>query len=164
MTTVDIARRAWLRGQRPPPAPLRPPWALSEAAFTAACSRCQACVEACPEGILLRGDAGFPTVDFRRGECTFCGCCVQACPEPAFGPVDARAWRQTPQFGEACLAQHGVVCHSCRETCEAGAIRLRFAAGRVPQPELDADACTGCGACVAVCPVDAVSIVRTTDS
>jgi ferredoxin-type protein NapF len=56
--------------------PLRPPWALGEAAFTAACECCGNCVEACPEKVLTAGASGYPEMDFARGGCNFCAACV----------------------------------------------------------------------------------------
>lgn len=80
MGSFSTVRRHWLRGDARAPAPLRPPWALAEPDFVAACTRCDACIGRCPQGVLRRGDAGFP--EFRpAGEgCTFCGACVAPCP------------------------------------------------------------------------------------
>jgi ferredoxin-type protein NapF len=61
-------------------------------------------------------------------------------------------------IGAGCLALNRVVCSACAERCEVRAIRLRPAPGAVPAPVLDAATCTGCGACVAVCPVAAISL------
>ena len=49
------SRRDFLRGRISRPAPvLRPPWALDERDFLAACTRCDACVRACPTGAAIR--------------------------------------------------------------------------------------------------------------
>ena len=88
----SISRASLLRGRlRGGPPPLRPPWALAEPAFLEACTRCDACRAACPEGILVRGSGGFPLVDFQRGECTFCGRCAAACEDGALTRPGARA-------------------------------------------------------------------------
>ena len=55
---------------------LRPPWAKSEADFAAACTRCDACVRACPPQVLVRDADGVPRFDAQTGECTFCGECA----------------------------------------------------------------------------------------
>jgi ferredoxin len=78
---MDPGRRFFLRGGvKPPPTPVsvpRPPWALPEAAFVQACTRCDACVAACPLGradvlldarqrvrnALVAVDAGLPFVE-----------------------------------------------------------------------------------------------------
>ena len=65
---VDASRRGFLRGRPRPRAEIRPPWALTEPAFSARCTRCGDCLTACPQKILVAGDGGFPTVDFARGE------------------------------------------------------------------------------------------------
>jgi ferredoxin-type protein NapF len=74
-----VSRRQFLRGNfKSGQAPQRPPWALAEALFINACSRCGDCVPACPTRIIVIV-RGFPEVDFKRGECTFCGACAAAC-------------------------------------------------------------------------------------
>ena len=57
-----------------------------------------------------------------------------------------------------CLARNRVVCRSCGEACEAGAIRFRLAPGGVSAPEISPQACNGCGDCVAACPVRAIAM------
>jgi len=151
-------RRDFLRGRRrSAPPPLRPPWALAEEDFGTLCSRCGDCLRACPTGILVSGEGGFPIVDFSRGECTFCGDCVTACMPGALRRDEGRAaWNHRAQIGEACLAQRGVECRICGEACGASAIRFRPRLGGVALPQLDEVACTGCGACLAPCPTQAL--------
>lgn len=155
---VDPARRALLTGRWRDPSPPRPPWSLAEDPFTAGCTRCGACLDACPEGILAPGPGGFPAVDFQRGECTFCRACAEACPAALFKPAIEPPWALTAAIGEGCLARRGVVCQSCGEVCEAGAIRFRPRQGGPSLPALDPAACTGCGACVGICPARAVTV------
>lgn len=62
------------------------------------------------------------------------------------------------RVGDGCLARCGIVCQSCRDACPEGAIRFRPKLGRVAEPEVDLAACTGCGECVAPCPVAAIEI------
>ena len=135
---------------------MRPPWALPELRFLAACTRCDKCARACPTGIIARGDGGYPEVSFRAGECTFCGACAQACAPRALSTARP-AWRLQPELAGSCLARRSVLCRACADVCDRGAIR--FTPGR-PQPsvQVDASACNGCGACVRSCPVSAISM------
>jgi ferredoxin-type protein NapF len=59
-------------------------------------------------------------------------------------------------IGEACLARHNIVCRTCNESCDAGAILIRLAVGSAGLPQVDAGACTGCGDCAPVCPAGAI--------
>ncbi len=134
------------------------PWALAEDEFLARCTRCNACVDACPEHIVIRGSGGFPEVDFAKGACTFCGRCADACVPRALERTTGEPWALKATIGEGCLARARVVCRSCGERCEARAIRFALTVGGVGEPVVDRDRCTGCGACVAVCPVSAIDI------
>lgn len=161
MHTASMQRRGFLRGRIPTNGvPLRPPWALAEAEFIERCTRCDACITACPTAILVRGDGGFPHVDFTRGECTFCAECVSRCEVHALlRPADATPpWPLRVFIGDTCLALHNVECRVCGESCAHAAIRFRPRAGGVARPALELDACTGCGACVAPCPTRAIEV------
>ena len=141
--------------------PWRPPWAT--AVFEDACTRCGACLDACPEGILVIGDGGFPEVDITQGsgECTFCRECVKACPEPAFDDPDSTSpWDWVARIGAGCLAKNGIVCQTCGDVCDYDAIPFAPEESGPPVPWLKTDACTGCGACVAACPAQVISIVH----
>jgi len=155
------SRRQFLRGRfSPRQAPLRPPWALAEDAFLAACTRCGDCIRACPQGILVE-DGGYPRVEFGKGECTFCGDCVAACQPRALQRQDQQPpWRLLPVIAETCLARKGVVCRSCGDVCAAVAIRFRPQLGGSALPEVDPSRCTGCGGCVAPCPARAIELRR----
>ncbi|MBL0124729.1 MAG: 4Fe-4S binding protein [Betaproteobacteria bacterium] len=59
---------------------------------------------------------------------------------------------------ERCLAAMGVFCESCRDSCDAGALRFELQLGAAPKPVFDADRCTQCGECAKVCPQDAIRI------
>ncbi|MEA3291479.1 MAG: ferredoxin-type protein NapF [Pseudomonadota bacterium] len=169
----DASRARFLRGDfRGRRAPLRPPWSLPEAAFVDACNRCGECAKRCPEGILVAGEGGFPKIEFFRGECTFCGDCLKACETGALRAAQGEllhdgTTNETPPWDlraavsrEICIAFHGIVCRACGENCDAGAIHFRLAVGGFALPELDKEACSGCGACVRPCPVQAVKITR----
>ena len=158
--TPDLSRRALLRGRVHVEPTLRPPWALDEPAFLQACTRCRACIDACPEHVLSLGDGGFPAFEPIRGECTFCGRCATAC-EP--GALQCQAgvtpWQIAALVSDGdCLAQRGVICLSCQDACGERAISFPLTAGRVATPKIDTDRCTGCGACVSTCPTTAISL------
>lgn len=160
---VNLARRGFLRGQPRPKAEVRPPWALTEVAFVAACTRCAACLTACPQGIVVAGDGGYPTIDFGRGECTFCGDCAAVCEPRALRRADAAApWNYVAHISEDCLPKRGVECRICGDFCEARAIRFQPAAGGAWLPVIEPAACTACGACVAPCPTRAITVVTAT--
>lgn len=156
---VDLSRRGLFRGQlsaRPPEVQL--PWSIPWPDFVADCTRCGDCLTACPEQILVQGDGGFPTVDFRRGECTFCTECVSACERPLFRPTTETPWEYMAHIEAGCLAHAQVFCQRCQDSCESRAIRFSPQLGRVPTPSVDSELCNGCGACVADCPVGSIRV------
>ncbi len=156
---VDAARRGFLRGRPRPKAEPRPPWARPEAAFLDLCTRCRDCLPVCPQRLLVSGDGGYPTLDFRLGECTFCAACVAACePRALLRREDEAPWPYKAQASPACLPAKGIECRVCGDYCAESAIRFPPRLGGSPMPEIDAGRCNGCGACVAPCPVDAIRI------
>jgi ferredoxin-type protein NapF len=158
---LELARRDLFRGRFTRPAEtrsLRPPTALVEAAFRAACDGCLACVSACPEKVIrLDGDRR-PVLQFVHGECTFCGDCADACPTGALAREGARPWTAEAEIGGRCLAIGGVHCRSCGDACPTSAIRFSPRADGRFLPILAESTCNGCGACVSVCPAGAVEI------
>ena len=157
---MDLSRRRFFGSRLPRVAPFRPPWSVPEAEFVDACSRCDDCVKACPTGLLKRGDGGFPVADFDSAGCSFCGDCAKSCRTGAIaGDTGQVPWQFTIRIAEGCLAHQRVECRVCGEMCDARAIRFPLVAGGVPRPEIDAGACSGCGACVAPCPVNAIERV-----
>jgi ferredoxin-type protein NapF len=157
-----VDRRQFLRGDlRGRRVPTRPPWAVPEAAFVEACTRCDDCVKACPEKVIRRGSGGYPEMDFSARGCSLCGDCVEACKAAAFadrvGP-STEAWGHRASIAATCLAANGVVCRACGDHCATGAIRFRLAPGGRSHAHVDLSRCSGCGACIAVCPVQAVSL------
>lgn len=158
---MDIHRRNWLRGRFGTRAAVpKLPWLKSPVYFFDHCTKCHVCADACPVHILVTDSDGFPGADFRRGECTFCGTCADVCPERLFNSDRTTApWDLVGAIGGSCLTLGGVSCRCCEDSCEVGAIRFRPQLGGASQPRLDADSCTGCGACVAVCPVGAIDVL-----
>ncbi|MDR2925250.1 MAG: ferredoxin-type protein NapF [Azoarcus sp.] len=166
-----MGRRVFLRGQHPrkAAAPYRPPWSVDEAVFTRTCTRCGACVAACPTGLLSSGAGGFPEADFRRSHCTFCADCAHACSENtrqsasgqqapiSFSP-ELPPWALQPVIGAECLPHRGILCRSCEEHCEPGAIRFSPRPNQPARPDVLKASCTTCGECVASCPAFAISM------
>lgn len=100
-------------------------------------------------------------IDFLCGECTFCYACASACPQALFAERHTTPWEYALSISERCLTQQQVECRSCQDSCEAGAILFRPMLRRIAAPQLDEAVCTACGACIAECPVHAISIIKT---
>ena len=172
MSKVNAKRRAFLRGafltregraeeaKRQHPLGPVPPWhhGLSLEQYCPGCE--QPCISSCDPGIIRihpqdHDHAGKPFLDFTLGGCTFCGACVEACPIEI-----QKDDRTTPRIGalemnrSSCIAWQDIICMSCTSACDYKAITTTYQR----RPEVDADLCTGCGKCVAVCPVKALSI------
>lgn len=157
---IDPRRRRLLRGSATPgPAPARPPWARQpDEDFTARCTRCGDCVRACPRDVLKLGDGGFPVIDFSRQGCNLCGDCSRICTPGAIGAVTGVGFTARVQIADVCLARHGVECRLCGDACETRALRFVPARGGIAQLQVELAACTGCGDCVAPCPVGAITL------
>lgn len=155
---MDLAKRAlFKRGtQSPLRSPL--PWQINEDDFIDSCTRCSRCVDACDEKIIVIGDGGFPSINFHHGECSFCYQCAAACPETLFHTQEQRPWLQVAQFGESCLAFQRIECRTCGDSCDQQAIHFTLKIGTAASPTLRTDSCNSCGACVSVCPTQAINI------
>jgi ferredoxin-type protein NapG len=148
---------------------LRPPRAVNEERFLRECTRCLACMEACPQQAIIpapgrfRQSAGTPMIDPQQQPCWMCEDqpCLAAC-EPA---VLSDAWPR--RMGSAhiqthlCLAHQGHDCQECVEQCPvSGAMSFRNGI-----PVIDTPTCTGCGVCQFVCraPQNAVIVLALAD-
>ncbi len=160
----ETGKRPNPRGQIPV---LRPPGAVQEGAFLRDCTRCDACLEACPHGAIVhapaqfREAAGTPMIDPMGQPCLMCEDypCITAC-EPGVLRSDTPPMMGTARVIEqTCIAHQNGFCTVCSERCPVeGAIELD--AGR---PRVVEDRCTGCGVCHHVCPApqNAVAIMPT---
>ena len=184
---IDLGRRSLFKGKyKPAAAMLLPPWSIDQADFIDLCTRCGDCVAECPENVLMPGSGGFPTTNFKQNECTFCGDCVNACPTGALtrtttphqttGTDGSQCheskdipWHQAPNISDQCLAQKGVVCRSCGDACEPEAIVFNWGNPEngtrgVATPSVNNDLCSGCGACISICPNNALTMQSLTHS
>jgi NAD-dependent dihydropyrimidine dehydrogenase PreA subunit len=73
------------------------------------------------------------------------------------------------QFGENVREGVNFICNCCGCCCEAMIAQRRFGIMHPIHttnflPQIDSDACTGCGKCVAVCPVEGMTLVSANDA
>jgi|TARA_B110001454_G_scaffold47373_1_gene46692 ferredoxin-type protein NapF len=143
--------------------PQRPPWALNEFLFVDQCTRCNECITACEEEIIIRADGGFPEIDFNRGECTFCEACIDSCkPAALIKQTDNTAFYFDISIDDSCLAKKQTHCQSCKDVCDPRAITMPWpknvSFGAIQIPEISIEDCTSCGACISTCPSDSITI------
>ncbi len=78
---------------------------------------------------------------------------------PVTPPREAPPEALVASIGAACVEPQGVSCRRCGEVCDEKAIRfVPLAAGRAA-PVLAPALCSGCGECLAPCPVTAIRLV-----
>ena len=183
-----ISRMQFIRGDiKGKHQPIRPPWSLPEKYFVDYCTRCDACVEACFDKIIVKGRGGYPQMDFSLEGCDFCEDCLQACEPGALRKLPADnthnnhskdhsqdmetqadqavsqdcipPWHLKAYINKTtCLSMNGTICRTCGESCDFDAIRFKLELGGVAEPLLDMTRCTGCGACYGSCPVHSITI------
>jgi ferredoxin-type protein NapG len=139
----------------------RPPGAIPEVAFLAACTRCGACSEACPPKAIRVAPssegfaAGTPHLEVTLQPCVACVemPCAVSCPTGAL-VLPERKWQGyklhvVELVPERCVTFSGVTCGACAEACPVGATALAMDADG--HPVLKAEGCVGCGVCVRAC-------------
>ena len=160
----NLTRRALLKAKfKSSQQAVRLPWVRNELEFTDNCSRCYDCIDTCPEKILIKGDGGFPEINFKKGECTFCTECVESCSEDLFYSQEKAPWSLKAEITDDCFANKKVVCVVCKEQCETEAIKFIPKIGGMMEPELSLELCTGCGACAKPCPTNAIKFSYTNE-
>lgn len=157
--SAALTRRALFARFRGGPQQVRPPWSRPEEQFTERCTLCNKCAVACPVGIITKGHAGYPIVVLATAGCTFCGACADACEVGCFDRAQGRRpWDLKASISAACVETKGVACRMCEAACETSAIRFRPRLGGGSTPSVEHSGCTGCGACIAPCPVKAITV------
>jgi len=149
--------------------PLLPPGAGNPERFGDLCTRCYACVNVCPTGMIrVRTAAGesitglfHPVLDADRGFCDqFCKACSEVCPAGAILPL-ALEEKQNLQIGiaevrrDACLAwADREYCMVCQEVCPYQAVETDWGPNNLARPVVNPSACRGCGFCQHECPAE----------
>ena len=130
-----------------------PPYSIGKVEFSDVCTGCGDCVSACTEKILRISERSrLAVVDFQAGSCSFCEACVDACREGALVKTEEAPWAMKAIISSSCLSYQKITCRACADFCEVRAIRFHPGLGGQQIPDLDNEACTGCGACLASCP------------
>ena len=162
--TKDLARRDLLRGRLiPRAAPIRPPGAIVEKNFLSLCVPCDDCASACPHGLIDHDKAGRPVMNFTRATCVFCADCTRACTSGALDEQQARPWHVMARINQGCLSQNGITCRTCADHCDEQVISFKLMTRGRSQPIIDEGQCTGCGACVRICPNKSITIITLND-
>jgi ferredoxin-type protein NapG len=162
-----------------PPAALRPPGALPESEFSAACIRCGMCVRDCPYHMLHLAKpedpmaTGTPYFVARQAPCEMCEDipCIKACPTNALDHslkdiTKAKMGLAVLVDQETCLNFLGLRCDICYRVCPLldKAITLdpqtntRTGVHTLFIPVVHSNACTGCGLCEKACPTEIAAI------
>lgn len=155
---------------------IRPPGALPEDEFLAACVHCGLCVQACPYNTLSlaewgqEAEVGTPYFTPRTEPCYMCKDvpCARACPTGALDKDipsirDADMGVAVLVGHEDCLNYKGMSCSICVRVCpirgEAITMELGEYNGRkIIVPTVHSKHCTGCGTCEKHCVTGHASI------
>jgi len=109
------------------------------------CQACRTCVDTCPCDALFNREFGpgeiVEKVTHRIDACIFCGACSVACP---VGAITVEKTAILPEMKMKAGLEKRVLGKTARPTLTSTLVT-------------DRDACLGCGNCVIVCPVNALS-------
>lgn len=154
---------------------IRPPGALPETEFQAACIRCGQCMKACPTNTLQPclfesgiGGIWSPRLDTRLAGCDqTCALCGSVCPTGAIRelPLEekkhAKLGTAAIDTGRCLVWAQDRLCLICDEQCPYNAIVFRWKDGS-RKPFVVDTRCNGCGFCEQVCPVRGRSAIEVT--
>jgi MauM/NapG family ferredoxin protein len=190
---IDVARRKWVfstmigisivplfrisTSKRSSEKLIRPPGALPETNFLAACIKCGECMKVCPTNALQpastqAGPEGLwtPVLVPQIGYCEYyCSLCTQVCPTGAIKELKIKEKTQV-RIGSAWIKKDrcipyalGRPCTVCEEKCpttpkaitlvDTGMIMPDGTVAYQAAPVVDFDLCIGCGICETKCPV-----------
>ncbi|WP_457665667.1 4Fe-4S binding protein [Thiolapillus sp.] len=160
--TKEASRRARKRASNW----LRPPFAIDELEFLLACTRCKACIDACPHDVIfpLPANRGVtvvatPALDLLNRGCHLCDDwpCVAACEPKALFRAEPeeedKMAMNLPKLAlvhidaSACLPYKGPECGACASSCPVPGALLWDG----QRPRIDADKCPGCALCREAC-------------
>ena len=154
---------------------IRPPFALNEFEFLLHCTRCGACVDACPNEVIHLYDNSesialqqTPYLDLDQNACLLCHDwpCAVACPTLAISNtdtliIDTSTLRVFPKLAhiqldtQRCLPYLGPECGACRGSCP---LPDALVFDTMEKPHINTEQCTGCGQCVHACITDPSAI------
>ncbi len=147
---------------------IRPPFALPELEFLLACTRCDACIRACPQEVIFPLAARLgpdivrtPAMDLLNKACHLCEDwpCVAACEPEALQLPDTeeKAWPLMARAKinhDTCLPYLGPECGACRDSCPVPDT-LQW---HNEQPTINTQSCTGCALCREACVLEPKAI------
>ena len=151
---------------------IRPPFALPELEFLLACTRCKACIEACPHGVVfplaarLGADVvGTPALDLLNKACHLCDDwpCVTSCEPKALRLPETDESVHPQKMASAridthtCLPYQGPECGACAASCPVPDA-LQWSMER---PRINPEACVGCGLCRETCILEPKAVLIT---
>lgn len=150
---------------------IRPPYALAELEFSLACTRCDACISACPENVIFQLPAhtgvmaaATPAMDLAHKACLLCEDwpCVNACEAGAliFPEPDSDEEIPLPTLSicyidtKKCLPYTGPECGACESSCPIeGALSWHQ-----ERPTIIRELCVGCSLCLVACILEPKAI------
>lgn len=147
---------------------IRPPFAIAELEFLLACTRCDACIEACPHEVIFPLPARLgadivstPAMDLLNRACHLCEDwpCVKACEPGALQLPDTeeQAWPAMARAKinqDTCLPYLGPECGACAGSCPIpGTLSWQN-----EKPVIDEAKCAGCGLCREACMLEPKAI------
>lgn len=131
-----------------------PPGAVADAVFYARCTRCGQCEQACPMGLIVAGEEGYPRLIIDYASCDGCNRCIQACATEALTQQASFDTRLRPVIDSGRCSNPHRRCEQCLTYCPGGA----FSMGDRAIPVLDPIRCNGCGECRVQCDAGAISL------